>query len=222
MRHKSKKMFGFKEEADVRAEILVNRKIQEEKIPKIPLQEKHIRNLRVVLDREAFLKAMPVGGICAEIGVNKGEFSERILSVMKPKKLHLIDAWGDVGRYHDELKIEVSEKFKTQLNEDKVEINIGFSTEILKTFPDKYFDWAYVDTDHSYLTTKAELALLKQKVKDNGIIAGHDYAIGNWLADYRYGVIEAVHEFCVMEGWELIYLTAETDQFRNFAIKRIL
>jgi hypothetical protein len=37
--------------------------------------------------------------ICAEIGVWKGEFSEQILSVTDPIKLHLVDPWAFAPRY---------------------------------------------------------------------------------------------------------------------------
>ncbi|MEX0773138.1 MAG: class I SAM-dependent methyltransferase, partial [Balneolales bacterium] len=85
-----------------------------------------------------------------------------------------------------------------------------------------YFDWIYIDTDHSYETTRDELRLYASKVKQGGIIAGHDYVKGNWITTYRYGVIEAVHEFCVNNDWELIYLTAEPIENQSFAIRRTL
>ncbi len=86
---------------------------------------------------------------------------------------------------------------------------------------DSYFDWVYLDTDHSYSVTKQELDILKFKVKPGGIIAGHDYISYDFIGHTRYGVIEAVNEFCVNEQWEIIYLTAETNQYRSFAIRKI-
>jgi hypothetical protein len=163
----------------------------------------------------------PLNAVCAEIGVDKGDFSEQILKITAPSKLHLIDAWGDSLRYHDGLKIAVQERFKTEIQNDQVNINIGYSTDVLNTFPDQYFDWVYLDTDHTYSTTAAELRILKTKMKRNGIISGHDYISGNWITGFRYGVIEAVNEMCVKEGWELIFLTSETNQCRSFAIRKI-
>lgn len=43
--------------------------------------------------RRILLAKMPKNSVCAEIGVYKGEFSQQILSLVKPKKLHLIDPW---------------------------------------------------------------------------------------------------------------------------------
>src|SRR5262245_52321548 len=41
--------------------------------------------------RERLLQAMPARSACAEIGVLAGDFSERILRVVKPARLHLVD-----------------------------------------------------------------------------------------------------------------------------------
>lgn len=145
-----------------------------------------------------------------------------ILKQSSPKKLHLIDAWGDPSRYHDGLKDLVRDKFKKEIGDKTVELNVGYSTTILKEFPDHYFDWVYLDTDHTYKVTANELAILKDKVKLGGIIAGHDYIIGNWTGDCRYGVIEAVHELCVKDTWELLYTTANFNESPSFAVRRII
>lgn len=200
---------------------LDRRKAIEEEIPRIDLEAKHIQNLKVLVDRKELLKCMPQNATCSELGVNEGDFSEQILQFTTPRKLHLIDAWGDETRYHDGLKIKVQDKFSEDLETGTVEVNIGFSTDILKTFSNHYFDWVYLDTDHTYKVTAAELNILKDKVKPNGIIAGHDYIIGNWVGDCRYGVIEAVNELCVKDNWELIYITINKNEMPSFAIRRI-
>jgi hypothetical protein len=222
LRKRIKRVFGFRDFSDVRNELLLLRKEQDEAIPKIELERKHIKNVKILFDREELLSQMPKDSVCAEIGVNRGEFSQKILSIVHPKTLHLIDAWGDPTRYHDELKVEVRNRFKEEIASEQVIVDVGFSTDILKTFPDHYFDWVYLDTDHTYKTTKDELDILKTKVKLNGVIAGHDYTLGNWVTGFRYGVVEAVHELCVKDDWELVYLTNETHQCRNFAIKKLL
>ena len=79
----------------------------------------------------------------------------------------------------------------------------------------------YVDTSHSYKTTFEELERYSKKVKKGGYIAGHDYVIGNWDGLVRYGVIEAVYEFCVKHNWEIAFLTSELNDSPSFAIRRI-
>lgn len=45
--------------------------------------------------------------------------------------------------------------------------------------------------------------------------------MGNWKKTYRYGVIEAVHKFCVEYSWEMVFLTIDQTENLSFAIKRI-
>ncbi|GAB3006352.1 hypothetical protein GCM10027284_25360 [Cyclobacterium sediminis] len=189
-------------------------------LPKYDLQEKHIANLKVLTNREVLLERLPKNGIVAELGVNEGKFSQEILSISKPQILHLVDTW-DSERYHGGLKSQVELTFESQIMEGKIKIHQGYSTVLESSFHDKYFDWIYIDTDHSYQNTKNELQAYKDKIKPEGFIAGHDYSQGNWSKILRYGVMEAVHEFCIEEGWELIYLTIEMSNNPSFAIKKI-
>jgi hypothetical protein len=34
-------------------------------------------------------------------------------------------------------------------------------------------------------------------LKENGYLSGHDYSKGNVVKRFNYGVIEAVHNFCI-------------------------
>jgi len=197
-----------------------NNKQKSKQIPKRNLEKKHIENSRLLTGRKALLELLPKQGVIAELGVDEGNFSEAILSICSPKKLHLIDFWGS-ERYNQNKRKGVENKFKQDIENGKVEINIGLSTEAVNEFQDNYFDWIYIDTSHSYKTTIEELEAYRLKIKDNGIIAGHDYIIGNWNSMIRYGVIEAVSEFCLKYDWEIIYLTVEFDSHPSFAIKKI-
>jgi predicted O-methyltransferase YrrM len=196
------------------------RSAQSARIPKVELEARHIANLRIVTDRKAFLEQLPKGGVVAEAGVDHGDFSAMILAITQPQRLHLIDMWSS-KRYHGGLQDIVRDKFKKQIASGQVHIDLGLSTDVLQRYPDATFDWVYIDTDHGYVVTAAELELCRLKVKPGGIIAGHDYVTGNWDGGVRYGVVEAVHEFCVKYDWELILLTHETDRHLSFAIRKM-
>lgn len=200
---------------------LQNSRINREKqIPKVPLSEKNVQNCELLLNRAVMLGKLKKNSVIAEIGVDQGKFSKQIFETNEPEKLHLIDIWG-TDRFHDGKFQNVQSHFSEEIDSGQVQIHKKLSTDAAGDFEDDYFDWIYIDTDHSYETTRDELLKYAPKVKQDGIIAGHDYMMGNWITTYRYGVIEAVHEFCVKYNWELLYLTAEPTENKSFAIRRI-
>lgn len=143
------------------------------------------------------LKKINEGDICAEIGVWKGGFSAQILN-RNPSELHLIDPWvhqdykkrwysipqKSMDRIHD----GVHEKFK---NDSRVKIHRKFSTDV--KFPDSYFDWVYIDGDHSYLMVLKDLEFYFPLVKSGGFLCGDDYG---WKSvDCKLGPKPAVDQF---------------------------
>ena len=189
-------------------------------LPHLDIKQKHINNLKVIENRNKLLEFLPANAVVAEVGVDIGDYSFQILKKSNPKKLHLIDCWA-TERYNSSKKESVLRRFDKEIKNNLVEVNLGFSTEVLQTFDNNYFDWIYLDTDHTYNTTKNELQIASKKVKRNGFICGHDYYMGNWVAGYKYGVIEAVHEFCIENDWEILYLTIEQSIPPSYVIRKI-
>ena len=157
--------------------------------------------------RERLLERLPKRAVCAEIGVYQGRFSELILRIARPKKLHLIDPWkyeadpaydqsfmggakGQSQARMDAMHDTVVKVFKSR----RVDIHRAGSAECSSLFPDNYFDWIYIDGNHQYEFVKRDLELYFSKVKGGGLIAGDDYDRGpnHWSKD---GVKHAVDEF---------------------------
>lgn len=180
----------------------------------------HVKRTITLLNRNELLKKLPYIAKVAEIGVNEGEFSQHILSICKPTKLFLIDLWSS-KRYNNNKFDSVNEKFRKYIEKGEVEIIRDNSLSAHHIFNNEYFDWIYIDTDHSYQQTIQELYAWEPKIKPNGFICGHDYVMGNWDIDFRYGVIEAVTEFCVKENWKVVYLTLDNTENNSFAIQKI-
>jgi Methyltransferase domain len=158
--------------------------------------------------RSRFLRQMPKDGVCAEIGVFRGEFSREILRVTKPRELHLIDGWWLV---EDEMFAEWQEHERVAIlgsahgevdalaaRHPECTVHVANDLDVLPTFPDGYFDWVYLDSSHEYEHTVEELEILRHKT---GLISGHD-----WHEDTsheHHGVCKAVVEFCDRYGWRL-------------------
>ena len=182
------------------------------------LSHAHTAGAELLPDRTALLERLTPGGTSVEIGVDQGHFSADILRLAAPAKLHLVDAWGS-ARYGKDKQAAVAERFASE--GARVELHLGLSTERVTDFADGSLDFVYIDTDHSYALTKEELRLYAPKVAPGGLLAGHDYSMGNWRKRYRYGVMEAVQEFCVEEGWGFRYLTAEIAERQSFALVKL-
>ena len=146
--------------------------------------------------------------------------SHKIISITHPKKLYLIDIW-DSERYNIDKMVYVKKRFQKEIDTGKVIVIRGTSQKELLKFKNGYFDWVYIDTAHTYQQTVKELELCRLKVKDGGIIAGHDYCQGDINNTLAYGVVQAVNQFYIKRDWEFIYLTHETDRKLSFAIRKI-
>lgn len=184
------------------------------------LENIHLADAKLLVDRSALLHQLPHNSICAEIGVADGSFSKKIIEITQPIKLHLIDKWN-TKRYSDAMLEELKKELDGKISSNKVVINQGDSIQVASVFPDDYFDWIYIDTSHTYDHSLEELKAYSRKVKQKGIIAGHDYIKGNFVEGSRYGVQEAVHQFCVEYKWKIIYLTMELNVPPSYALQRL-
>lgn len=174
-----------------------------------------IRLLKVGESSKDFLlKVMPKNSVCAEIGVDRGDFSKRILDIVKPVRLHLIDPWkyeeeeiykdslygGTLGgsqAHMDKRYQKVVNRFQAEMESGQVVIHRGYSEEVCDHFEDQYFSWIYIDGNHLYEFVKKDLELYYDKVKENGFITGDDYVDSGW---WQGGVKKAVDEF-VAKGY---------------------
>lgn len=148
--------------------------------------------------REFVLRGMPRRGVCAEIGVNRGVFSEKILQITKPQQLHLIDPWqpesyaGSTPIDRQTLYELVSTRFADEICKGAVVIHRETSAAANARFPDEYFDWIYIDGNHFYEFVRQDLESYYPKVKPGGFIVCDDY---HYPGDWQDGVTRAVDEF---------------------------
>ncbi len=192
--------------------------------------------------RQELLNLLPKNAIVAEIGVEAGVFSKSILSITEPHHLFLIDCWTEQPtdifpeNRPEQLQLSLYQKVQQEFaGNDHVTIIKEFSSKAATLFPDDYFDWIYIDANHSYEAVKEDLEIWFAKVKDGGFITGHDYFIfdrydpkhesllTNILDDNYYGVVQAVNEFIIKYNLSIIYLTTEldisTEKAPSYAIK---
>lgn len=170
--------------------------------------------------RDFLFDLLPKNCVCAEVGVWKGEFSQKILDHLNPQKLYLIDPWlyqpsykeswygGGEAKSQDDMDKIYSYVVERLKNDSRIKILKISSVEAQKTFSYQYFDFIYIDGNHLYEFVKQDLELFYGKVKSNGFIVGDDYNSPNsWWQD---GVTKAVDEFVEKNNLKLII---ENNQF---------
>ena len=137
-------------------------------------------------DRESIFLGLPPGGIGAEVGVAWGEFSKIIIANAKPRLMYLIDLWT-----HQSVEVtgndpanSVQENKDAQyrqvlgwfLTDPGVRVVKDYSVKAALNFPDGYFDWVFIDSNH--LICYEDIQAYWPKVKPGGYLLGHDYVDG--------------------------------------------
>jgi SAM-dependent methyltransferase len=173
-----------------------------------PLETRHLENCKVLASREKMLELLPKGSVCAELGIFRCEFSEKILSLTEPRKLHLID----ISPRSVEL---AKQKFRWDA---EVETHLGDSAETLLGLPEE-FDWIYIDGDHSYSGAKRDLEAARRKLKAGGLICCNDYIFFGTSDLVKYGVVEAVNEFCLQSNFELVYFALQGRMYCDVVLR---
>lgn len=78
------------------------------------------------------------------------------------------------------------------------------SEDAVKIMPNDFFDFIFIDANHTYDCVRHDIRNWSQKLKSDGIIAGHDYDSPDFeeefihkdfVRDKHHGVIKAVNEF---------------------------
>ncbi|MSO89496.1 MAG: class I SAM-dependent methyltransferase [Rhodospirillaceae bacterium] len=177
------------------------------------LDSRHLKNCRVVADRVEMLASLPKGGVVAEIGTDKGDFAKKILSVCTPREFDVVDKSLRNFRRAD---------FADAIAAGRVRIHEADSVTALQSFPDGRFDWIYIDADHSYEGVKRDILAASRKVKKkDGLLALNDYIFWSHRELVTYGVVQAVNEFCLAEGWEILYLALHPEMYNDVVLRAI-
>ncbi len=132
-----------------------------------------------------YLNQSGLVGSGAEIGVQSGCYSEILLSRWKGNGLFSIDAWQhfdddiyvDIANLSTEQHLDLYANTSLKLRPfgDRSIIWRMTSHEASRIIPDKTLDFCYLDADHSYKGVLNDLKLWVPKIKNGGIICGHDY-----------------------------------------------
>ncbi len=115
----------------------------------------------------------------AEVGVERGIYSEVLLKNNPGMKLFSIDAWEVYDTYRDHMEQKEMDEIHRSAVERLAPYNCtvikGFSVEQAELFEDESLDFVYLDGNHEFVEVVKDIAAWEKKVKVGGIISGHDY-----------------------------------------------
>ncbi len=201
-------------------------KLRKDNIIKVPLlSKKYINNCRLLPQRWDILELLPKNSIAAEVGVLGGDWSEKIIKIVNPEKLVLIDSFyaNDYPHFKRFTKNTHKQYIETKFGilGSQVEIKQGISWNCLAEYPDNYFDWIYIDAAHDYKSVKQDLEQSYRVLKPTGVIIMNDYIMFDKFTNKDYGVIQATNEFMIDNNFEMLYFALHQDMFCDVVIKKI-
>lgn len=196
------------------------------------LSASDIAGARLYATRHDMIENLPVrrGGRIAEVGVALGEFSKFMIEKLKPAEFFAFDLfkihhdqtlWGRPtsevlgGLTHREFYERAMRGSETT-----VSIHEGLSTETLPRAEQGFFNMIYIDAGHQYEDVIADGRIAASKLKDNGVIVFNDYIMHDPFIKSDYGIVQAVNEMVVNEGWKVIGFALQQHMFCDIAIQR--
>lgn len=175
---------------------------------KVPVSRWH--DLGHMLNDLGFKKAV-------ELGVYKGKYTQTIATRAPNMELIGVDAWTTYDGYLDYLPGDLETVGYPQAvartsQYPNVKLVRGWSKDVAPTIPDGSLDYLFIDANHTYECCKEDIALWAPKVREGGIVMGHDYFDTNnhrRLKHLNFGVIRAVNEWVEGQGIKHLFLTAD-------------
>lgn len=128
--------------------------------------------------------------IGAEVGVWRGKCSRHLLASLPLLTLHMIDRWAppdeedsyytsgsEIARHGEHIFNEAFQEAwqETHKYGDRAVMYKEESAVAAMHFPVCYFDFVFIDSDHSYEGVKKAIAEWAGKVRYGGILGFHDY-----------------------------------------------
>ena len=177
----------------------------------------------------SFVNTLHPNGIGVEIGVLRGEYSKIILDRWKNGTLYLVDTWrhideyidlnGRDNQYHYDCMVETAKNIVD--HENRAHMIRMDSVQSANLFPDEFFDFIFIDADHSYEAVVRDIEAWWPKIKKGGIFAGDDFIPEDgdiWLINNadgsrefagKFGVRKAVTEFGIKNNVKIYSTTSE-------------
>lgn len=144
-----------------------------------------------------------------EVGTRTGWFAKYIVDHTN-MTLYCVDPWEtnpQLAEPEDSYKMF---KFLTYPYKDRIIEVKDWSPQVTFRFANNSLDFIYIDAEHTYEAVKADITAWWNKLKQGGVIAGHDYS-DNWP-----GVKKAINEFTFNNHLEFRITGTVNNSFESY------
>jgi hypothetical protein len=203
-------------------------KVKQTETPEI--KQAWLDGVKLVSDRISVLRLLPKSARVAELGVGYGDFSKVLIKELQAQEFVAIDTfdgsprdkWGEPLKVH-QMTHHQYYLYNVALSQSACEIKTieDWSWEGISKFDDAYFDFIYIDADHSYAAVKKDIEASAPKVKVGGYIQCNDFTHFDTDNYVHYGVPRAVFELLETGTFTWCYLCLATSGFYDVVLKRI-
>lgn len=173
------------------------------------LPQAALDDCRLLADREALLDHLPKQAVCAEIGTQEGRFADAIRRIARPREFHIVD-----------IDLSQLQSASALAADPAVVLHEQNSAACLGEFPDRYFDWIYIDADHSYPAVRRDADIALRKIKEDGYLVFNDYIFWSHEQMLPYGVVTAVNEICIEHDLSFVYFALHRSMYCDVALRR--
>ena len=160
----------------------------------------------------------------AEIGVYKGEFTERFCQA--GLKMYAVDSWmafpgqGRTQQVQERQDFLYGHACRTLapygISPEDGTIIRKTSMDAVGDFADGSLDFVYIDGDHSFRHIAADICEWERKVRPGGVVSGHDYfntraASRNIVCQVK-AVVDAYTKAFEIDNWFVFGLTDPAEE----------
>lgn len=186
-----------------------------------------VKKIKDRRDIPVLLNDMMAENIC-EIGVKQGDNFKNLL-VPCVKHAMAIDIWSETGIRSqndddcnlDYLNAQYNNMLALASKDPRIQVIKDFSLIACNQFNDKYFDFIYIDADHTEEAVYSDLCAWWSKLRCGGILSGHDYCeciLNRSDDDVQFGVIPAVNRFVAENNLQL-HIDSDSPWYNWFILK---